>query len=331
MKASRIVILLLSLALCLSLFTACKDEDQEGEQSGDVYYTVTFNTNGGGDIEPKLVKKGSSVDEPPTPSRDGYIFDGWYDGSRLWTFSFSVDKDMTLTARWISADSMFEHTPAEDGETTVITKLKERTEEIRLPTYMGGYRVTSIADGVFSNLSSEDVYKIVIPDGISVIGNEAFMGCSDIEIVVEGELSSVGEKAFYGCNGLTSVKLGGGIETVTAEAFVGSGLTSITIPSTVKVVDENAFSECVAMKTLFLYDTIETINDSAFYDTAIAAVYFYGTDAGVAAVLDERVFARNDVILDAKQYIYSETEPVGETELDGFWYFNEHGQTRIWN
>lgn len=331
MKASRIVILLLSLALCLSLFTACKDKEQEGEQTDEVYYTVTFNTNGGGEIEPKLVKKGSSVDEPPTPERDGYIFDGWYDGSREWVFSFSVNNDMTLTARWISADSMFEHNPAEDGETTVITKLKQRTEEIRLPTYMGGYKVAAIADGVFSHLSSEDVYTIVVPECITVIGNEAFMSCTDIEIIIEGELSYVGEKAFYGCNGLKSVKLGGGMETVTAEAFVGAGLTSIALPSTVKVVDENAFSECEAMKTLFVCDTIEAINDSAFHGTGIIAVYFYGTDEGVAKVLDEKIFARNDVILDAKQYIYSETEPAGETELDGFWYFNENGQTRIWN
>ncbi|MBQ8849932.1 MAG: leucine-rich repeat protein [Clostridia bacterium] len=330
MKLSKIFILLLSLTLVLSALSACNGDKQDGEDSANVYYTVTFNSNGGTAIEPKLVQHGGYVDEPPTPEKDGFIFDGWYDGARKWAFSFSVDKDMTLTAHWVSSENMFAHTPTGDGETTVITKLKQNAEDIRIPTVIGGYRVTAIADSVFANLSSENVYKIVLPESVTTVGNESFYNCADIEIVVEGTLSSVGEKAFYGCNALTSVTLGGGIETIALEAFASSGLTSITLPESVRMIDENAFENCASLKTVFAYDSIETIGDSAFFEAGIVTVYFYGTDENIINILDTKTEPQNESFSEAKIYLYSETEPAEETEFKGFFYFDDNGKTRIW-
>ena len=333
LKIKRIFLIALALLLCLGALASCKDGNKDGDES-EVYYTVIFNSNGGEEIAPKLVKKGQSVDEPAAPTRDGYVFDGWYHGTRKWAFSFSVTEDMTLDARWVTADSVFEHVPNEDGETTVITGIRSHPEEIRFPTYLGGYKVTTIGENAFSRLSSETVYKVVIPDGISIIEDSAFEGCADVEIVVEGEISYVGEKAFLGCNGLKSIRLGGGIENISAEAFVGVGLDIIELPESIRVVDENAFSECTSLKRVIMHDNIEAINDMAFDDTAVAAVFFYGTDENVIALLEERVFAHNEAIVgeNTKHYLYSETEPAAdaETELDGFWYFHENGQTRIW-
>ena len=333
MRTRRIFLIALALLLCLGVFASCKDGNKDGDES-EIYYTVTFNSNGGEEISPKLVKKGATVDEPTNPTRDGYVFDGWYHGTRRWAFSFSVTEDMTLDARWVTADSVFEHAPNEDGETTVITGIRSQAEEIRLPTYLGGYKVTTIGEAAFSHLSVETVYKVVIPDGVSIVEERAFEGSADVEIVIEGEISYVGEKAFFGCNGLKSIKLGGGIENISAEAFVGAGLEVIELPDSVKIVDENAFSECSSLRRVIMHDNVEAINDMAFKDTAVAAVFFYGTDENVIALLEERVFAHNEAIVgeNTKHYLYSETEPAAdaETELDGFWYFHENGQTRIW-
>ena len=45
---------------------------------------------------------GSPVTEPESPSKQGYVFDGWYtsDGVK-WDFSDLVQQDMTLYARWV--------------------------------------------------------------------------------------------------------------------------------------------------------------------------------------------------------------------------------------
>lgn len=66
--------------------------------------TISFNANGGS-VTPsvKTIKVGESYGNLPTPSRDGYVFDGWYtasqDGSRI-TSSTVATKNLTLYAYW---------------------------------------------------------------------------------------------------------------------------------------------------------------------------------------------------------------------------------------
>ena len=68
-------------------------------------YTVTFDANGGA-VEPAsmTVTFGQAMGKLPTPTRDGYTFDGWYDqdGNRYTAGTvYSVADGVTLTARWI--------------------------------------------------------------------------------------------------------------------------------------------------------------------------------------------------------------------------------------
>ena len=331
MKKIRIAALLLALLFCFTGLMSCKNDEQTEEETADIYYTVSFNTSGGDEIEPRLVKSGTSLNEPETPCRDGYIFDGWYNGTSEWSFTSAVKENMTLTARWLSADNVFAHTPNEDGETTTITSIKKTARNIQLPTYIGGYRVTAIGDGVFAELSSDDVERIVVHDGIISIGEEAFIN-SLAEIVVEGKITYIGENAFYGCTGLKAISLGEGLETVPYAAFEGSGITGIAVPKSVRVIDENAFYNCGSLKAVVICEGLEAISVKAFEKTNLKALFFKGTDAALAALLDGGVFDFNDEILEANKYIYSETEPVSgmDTEYDGFWYYNEKGQTKVW-
>ena len=333
MKIKGIFSLILVLVLCLSVFVSCKDGNKDEAGSKVEYCTVTFNTGGADAIEPKLVKKGTTVGEPAAPTRDGYVFGGWYNGASKWEFIYYVKEDMTLTARWVSADSLFTYSVSEDGNSAIITGAKKRNEgEIRLPTYIAGYKVSAIGDRAFKDMLSDNVTLVVIPEGITTIGEEAFANSPDIEITIEGEISELGERAFFGCTGLTTIKFAEGIENISAEAFSGTGLKSAALPESIKVVDENAFSECSALQSVFVHVSVEAINDMAFVDAGVEAVFFYGDDEAVSRVLEERVFANNEPFTEAKIYIYSATQPEKgtTTEYDGFWYFNEKGQTRLW-
>ena len=74
-------------------------------------YTVTFNSNGGTEIAPKEVVSGLKIEEPSTPTKDKYLFKGWYEDStfsKKFDFNTPITSDMTLYAKWEAANSINE-------------------------------------------------------------------------------------------------------------------------------------------------------------------------------------------------------------------------------
>ena len=67
-------------------------------------YTVTFDTNGGSEVDPVTVDAGSTVSKPADPMKSGHNFGGWYKDSTLqtpWNFANgTVTADTTLYAKW---------------------------------------------------------------------------------------------------------------------------------------------------------------------------------------------------------------------------------------
>ena len=70
-------------------------------------YTVKYDSNGGSDVADKTLKYNDVVDISETPTKEGYIFDGWYYGStkvikqKYATLAKSEStKEITLKAKW---------------------------------------------------------------------------------------------------------------------------------------------------------------------------------------------------------------------------------------
>lgn len=67
-------------------------------------HTVSFDTNGGSEIEPQTVTEGQFLAQPEKPSKAGCIFTGWFtdpDGRKPYDFNSVVYKDLTLYAGWL--------------------------------------------------------------------------------------------------------------------------------------------------------------------------------------------------------------------------------------
>lgn len=62
--------------------------------------TVSFDSKGGTEVADIEVEKGSTIQKPTSPEKEGYIFDGWYYGDEEFDFSIAIEKDMTLVAKW---------------------------------------------------------------------------------------------------------------------------------------------------------------------------------------------------------------------------------------
>lgn len=64
----------------------------------------------------------------------------------------------------------------------------------------------TIKGGVLVKCSKDASGSIIIPDGVTSIGEDAFCGCSSLEsIVIPESVTSIGDRAFWGCSSLESI------------------------------------------------------------------------------------------------------------------------------
>ncbi len=65
-----------------------------------------------------------------------------------------------------------------------------------------------------------DAASVVIPDGVTIVGNSAFNNCKVLtELTLPEGLQTIGESAFYGCSGLTRLVIPDGVQSVGSYAF----------------------------------------------------------------------------------------------------------------
>lgn len=124
--------------------------------------------------------------------------------------------------------------------------------------------VTAIGEGAFS--SKSDITRIILPEGIKSIGKNAFSGCWKLESInLPQSITSIDPYAFYCCFELTSLILPDGITTLSDYAFNGcSALTSVKLPSSLEHIGIAAFSSCSVLTNISLPDTLKTIDRNAF-------------------------------------------------------------------
>ena len=66
---------------------------------------VTFETNGGSNVEAKTVENGKTISAPAAPTRKGYVFTGWYTKDadneyKPFDFNTTIMDNITLYAQW---------------------------------------------------------------------------------------------------------------------------------------------------------------------------------------------------------------------------------------
>ena len=64
------------------------------------YYTITFDTDGGSSIDSIVVANNDTLEEPTSPTKEGYTFLYWELDGEEYDFTTKVTSDITLTAVW---------------------------------------------------------------------------------------------------------------------------------------------------------------------------------------------------------------------------------------
>ena len=116
--------------------TGIKSKATDSQPQTRAAYTVTFNDPDGKTNTPsQSVASGGQASRPKDPSRDGYLFNGWFTGNTAVAYDFSqpVTGNITLTAKWTRITSSWSlkptSGPAEGG--TRITLTTPTTSDIR--------------------------------------------------------------------------------------------------------------------------------------------------------------------------------------------------------
>ena len=80
------------------------------EIQGDLYRTVTFDSDGGSTVAAQRILRGQKAQRPAAPTKDGYTFIGWYNKADLqyinlpeWNFDYPVFENLELVAQWMEA------------------------------------------------------------------------------------------------------------------------------------------------------------------------------------------------------------------------------------
>lgn len=136
------------------------------------------------------------------------------------------------------------------------------------------YKVIKIANNAFID---SKVQKVILPEEIEIIGENAFSRCSNlVSISMPNNLSQMGRGAFSSCDLLKSIDIPNGISAIPDGAFAWClSLTSIKIPSNISHIGEYAFGECKNLQHVQVTNNLTSIGNGAFgYCTSLASFTF---------------------------------------------------------
>ena len=261
------------------------DPSKPSEPSEPDKFTVTFDANGGtftdntSILKLEDVKKGDFVEEPVSPTKNGYVFVGWSiekESDDLWDFEKNeIDSDVVLYAVW----------KFDDGHSIISAKEFEMSDKT-LTSYIissdGNYDLRdkfSVSSGAsWRAFTSADCSQ---PSELTKRVADVEYGWNDVYVMVENQTtyeSTVYNFKIYRVP-VSSVTLlkdntyeiskgvdfpeviippnynGKKITSIGRYAFKGcSGLTSVTLPDSVTSIAYSAFYGCSGLENIYITD-----------------------------------------------------------------------------
>lgn len=133
--------------------------------------------------------------------------------------------------------------------------------------------VTEIGENAFKD-ANKSLESVVLPSTLVKIGEDAFTYCEHLKAVkIPESVREIGERAFENCKSLEECNIPEGITEIKDRTFDSTALKHITLPNSIKKIGVCAFSS-TPLEELVLPEGIEEIGQGAFSHTKIKEVAF---------------------------------------------------------
>jgi hypothetical protein len=226
-------------------FFAISGDDNEDDYEARISGTMEFSVNGitlaVEESNHPMINAGAKYNYPVKAS--GGITEAAEDGDQIWQLN-GHSNNSNITATWSRGTLTISGTGAIGGN------------------YISGKYPWK--DPLL------EVYRLVIGNGITEIGNWAFEQKQLETVSFPNSVITIGDGAFYK-NQLTSVVIPNSVTTIGDTAFADNQLTSVTIPNSVTVIGYAAFNNN-KLTSITIPNHITTIEAGTFMDNPLTSI-----------------------------------------------------------
>ena len=329
------ILAVLTMALVLSCaLVACNKTDSPDAPKKE--FTITFDTQGGSEVKPITIAEGATITLPRNPTKEGYIFDGWFLSDEFiekFNATQTISSNITVYAKWKEDyySKGLNYELINDKREYAVAGIGTCTDkELIIPSEYNAKPVTSIGKDAFFHCTG--LTSVTIPDSVTSIGYSAFDGCTGLtSVTIGGSVTSIGSYAFDGCSEIASISGSSDViskvakqsspksfvgnitsgTSVMAGAFSGmTGLTSVTIPDSVTSIGDDAFYGCNNLQDIYITDIVAWC-----YIAGLSSLMYNGAS-------NKKLYINNELAT-------SITLPDGVKAISSYAFYNCTGLTSI--
>ena len=190
----------------------------------------------------------------------------------------TTDVDESHNVIWTLAKNTGDQIEGNVPLTLTISKNPEVTAEGADFSMAGGWPFDDGDGGVDEVTTALSITQAVISDGVTNIGENAFMNCENMATVsIPSTLTSIGTGAFVECKSLTSnITIPDGVRVINNSTFNGCAkLTTVVLPSGLTTIGASAFAGCEILNSIGVANS--TTNEMPTSLTAIGTSAFSGS------------------------------------------------------